>query len=51
VPDLHQSPFFIRVLVPTADPDGMRIVEKSNWPGVGQMQPGDCLKGAKKSGD
>lgn len=28
-------PFFIRVLVPTGDPDGLRIVEKSNWPGVG----------------
>jgi len=31
----HQRPFFIRVLVPTGDPDGLRIVEKSNWPGVG----------------
>ena len=35
MPDLHQRPFFIRVLVPTGDPDGLRIVEKSNWPGVG----------------
>jgi hypothetical protein len=33
--DIHQRPFFIRVLVPTGDPDGLRIVEKSNWPGVG----------------
>lgn len=33
--DFHQRPFFIRVLVPTGDPDGLRIVEKSNWPGVG----------------
>lgn len=33
--DLLQRPFFIRVLVPTGDPDGLRIVEKSNWPGVG----------------
>jgi hypothetical protein len=33
--ELHQRPFFIRVLVPTGDPDGLRIVEKSNWPGVG----------------
>lgn len=33
--DLQQRPFFIRVLVPTGDPDGLRIVEKSNWPGVG----------------
>jgi len=35
MPDSHQRPFFIRVLVPTGDPDGLRIVEKSNWPGVG----------------
>jgi hypothetical protein len=33
--EFHQRPFFIRVLVPTGDPDGLRIVEKSNWPGVG----------------
>ena len=33
--DFHQRPFFIRVLVPTGDPDGLHIVEKSNWPGVG----------------
>lgn len=32
---MNQRPFFIRVLVPTGDPDGLRIVEKSNWPGVG----------------
>jgi hypothetical protein len=35
MPDFHQRPFFIRVFVPTGDPDGLRIVEKSNWPGVG----------------
>ena len=35
MPDFLQRPFFIRVLVPTGDPDGLRIVEKSNWPGVG----------------
>lgn len=33
--DILQRPFFIRVLVPTGDPDGLRIVEKSNWSGVG----------------
>lgn len=33
--DFHQRPFFIRVFVPTGDPDGLRIVEKSNWTGVG----------------
>src|SRR5271156_3296224 len=35
MPDFHQRPFFIRVFVPKGDPDGLRIVEKSNWPGVG----------------
>lgn len=35
MPDFRQRPFFIRVFVPTGDPDGLRIVEKSNWPGVG----------------
>jgi hypothetical protein len=35
MPEVHQRPFFIRVFVPTGDPDGLRIVEKSNWPGVG----------------
>jgi hypothetical protein len=35
MPDFEQRPFFIRVFVPTGDPDGLRIVEKSNWPGVG----------------
>ena len=33
--DFCLRPFFIRVLVPTGEPDGLRIVEKSNWTGVG----------------
>jgi hypothetical protein len=33
--EVPQSPFYIRVFVPTGDPDGLRIVEKSNRPGVG----------------
>ena len=33
--DFQQRPFSIRVFVPTGDPDGLHIVEKSNWPGVG----------------
>ena len=28
-------PFSIRMFVPDGDPDGLRIVEKSNWTGVG----------------
>lgn len=30
-----QRPFSIRIFVPNGDPDGLRIVEKSNWSGVG----------------
>src|SRR5258708_15974250 len=33
--DSQQHPFFIRIVVPTGDPDGLRILEKSNWAGVG----------------
>jgi hypothetical protein len=28
-------PFSIRIFVPDGDPDGLRLVEKSNWSGVG----------------
>lgn len=35
MPDRQQRPFLFQVLVPTGDPDGLRIVETSNWPGVG----------------
>ncbi len=31
----QQRPFSIRVFVPDGDPDGLRLVEKSNWTGVG----------------
>ena len=33
--EFQQRPFSIRVFVPDGDPDGLRIVEKSNWTGVG----------------
>lgn len=35
MPDLQQRPFSIRIFVPDGDPDGLRLVEKSNWTGVG----------------
>jgi hypothetical protein len=35
MPKLHQRPFSIKMFVPDGDPDGLRIVEKSNWTGVG----------------
>ena len=35
MPKPHQRPFSIKVFVPDGDPDGLRIVEKSNGPVVG----------------
>lgn len=35
MPDFLQRPFSIRIFVPDGDPDGLRLVEKSNWTGVG----------------
>jgi hypothetical protein len=33
--NFHQRPFSIRIFLPTGDPDGLRVVEKSNWTGIG----------------
>lgn len=33
--DLSHRPFSIRIFVPSGDPDGLRLVEKSNWSGIG----------------
>lgn len=33
--DIPQRPFSIKIFVPDGDPDGLRVVEKSNWTGVG----------------
>ncbi len=35
MPDFQQRPFKITVFLPDGDPDGLRLVEKSNWTGVG----------------
>ena len=35
MPTQSQRPFSIRIFVPDGDPDGLRVVEKSNWTGVG----------------
>lgn len=35
MPRLQQRAFSIKMFVPDGDPDGLRIVEKSNWTGVG----------------
>ncbi|QDU74067.1 hypothetical protein Pan97_10710 [Bremerella volcania] len=33
--EVPQRPFSIRIFVPNGDPDGLRLVEKSNWSGIG----------------
>ena len=33
--DIQQRPFSINIFVPNGDPEGLRVVEKSNWTGVG----------------
>jgi len=35
MPKLQQRPFSIKIFVPDGDPDGLRLVEKSNWTGIG----------------
>ena len=35
MPDFHGRPFSIRIFVPDGDPDGLRLVERSNWTGIG----------------
>ena len=35
MPNANQRPFSIRMFLPDGDPDGLRIIEKSNWTGVG----------------
>jgi hypothetical protein len=35
MPKVQQRPFSIRMFLPDGDPDGLRMVEKSNWTGVG----------------
>jgi len=35
MPDQAARAFSIRIFVPGGDPDGLRLVEKSNWTGLG----------------
>lgn len=35
MPKIQQRPFSITVFVPDGDPDSLRLVEKSNWTGIG----------------
>ena len=33
------KPFSIKIFFPGGDPDGLRLIEKSNWSGTGLMIP------------
>lgn len=39
-------PFSIRIFVPNGDPDGLRLVEKSNWSGIGVVFNRSNIKAA-----
>lgn len=43
-------PYVIKILVASGDPDGVRVVEKTNWTGLGVMFPRGDLGEAKKPG-
>ncbi len=34
-------PFALRLFVPSGLPEGMRIVEKTNWSGIGYVGPAE----------
>lgn len=40
--------FSVRVFLPDGDPDGIRVVEKSNWTGVGLVVPRALFSEAKR---
>lgn len=44
----HSHPFSIRIFVTNGDPDGLRIVERSNWNGLVMVFPRSLLPEVKK---
>ena len=36
---MKKDPFTIRIFVPDGDPDGVRIIDKMNWTGIGIAFP------------
>ena len=42
--DIMSNPFTIHIFSTTGDPDGIRIIHKSNWSGVGVVFPRSSLK-------
>ena len=51
MPDQAAHPFSIRIFVPGGEPVGLRIVEKSNWTGVGSpLIAGGVILGRSSNG-
>ncbi len=42
------APFSIRIFLPSGDPEGLRLVEKSNWTGLGLTFPRSKFSEARK---
>lgn len=45
---MERNPYWIRILLPGGDPDGIRIIEKSNWSGSGLVVPRSLLGEARR---
>lgn len=43
-------PYVLRILVSDGDPDGVRVIDKSNWTGKGVVFPRHLLKSARHQG-
>ena len=44
----NTRPFSIRIFLPDGEPDGVRVIEKSNWTGTGLVVPRSLFKESKK---
>jgi len=47
----HPRPFSIRIFLPDGTPDGLRIIERSNWTGLGIVVPRSILSQAKSQAE
>jgi len=47
VTDSVARPFSVRVFLPGGDPDGVRVIEKTNWSGIGVVIPRPLLGESK----
>jgi hypothetical protein len=45
---MRKKPYSLRIFLPGGDPDGLRIIEKSNWTGCGLVVPRALLSEARE---